>query len=275
MLIYDGSSRLSGADVWSNFVFLLNGFVFILIGLELPEITNTITVDGISLWTATDYGLLVSGALILIRMLCAYGALAVTMIMRNFIKVADPNYYDMKAPLILGWSGMRGVVSLAAALSIPLMVHGAPFPQRSLIVYITFIVILVTLLLQGLTLPLIIKHTAFPDFHDHKSLKETERLIRRGLANESLKYLKKNSTCQDVHQSQLLYTMVKHWQNQLDRENKSAPLYGEAARVYYNVLEQQRLYLYRLNREHEDIDENVIRRFIHRIDLEEERIKND
>lgn len=294
VLIYDGSSRLSGANVWSNFGFLLNGFVFILIGLDLPEITGAIKADGISLWTATGYGLLITAVLIIVRMLCAYGALAVTMIMRNFIKVADPNYYGMKAPLILGWAGMRGVVSLAAALSIPLTIAGnTPFPGRSLILYITFIVILVTLLLQGLTLPSIIKHTTFPDFHDHKPVKETERLIRNGLAKESLNYLKKNNTCRDVHQGKLLHTMVEHWQQQLsfnpatlsnsDRDSKgedgkdveATPLYGDAAKVYYNVLEQQRLYLYRLNREREDIDENIIRRFIHRIDLEEERIKND
>lgn len=290
VLIYDGSSRLSGANVWSNLGFLLNGFVFILIGLELPEITDAIKADGISLWTATGYGLFITAILIIVRMICAYGALAVTMIMRNFIKVADPNYYGMKAPLILGWTGMRGVVSLAAALSIPLTIAPhVPFPQRSLIIYITFIVILVTLLLQGLTLPSIIKHTSFPDFHDHKPVKETERLIRKGLAKESLSYLKENNTCKDVHQGKLLQTMVEHWQQQLkfnpsaqqkensdkSRESKVAPLYGEAAQVYYNILEQQKLYLYRLNQEHEDIDESIIRHFIHRIDLEEERIKSD
>lgn len=275
VLIYDGSSRLSGANVWSNLGFLLNGFVFILIGLDLPEITAAIRADGIGLKTATAYGLLITTVLIVVRMLCSYGALAVTMVMRHVIKVADPNYYGLRAPIILGWTGMRGVVSLAAALSIPLTVAGEPFPHRSLIIYITFIVILITLLLQGLTLPAIIRHTKFPDFHDHLPLSETEKLIRDGLAEESLSYIKQNNTCQDVHQGQLLYTMVKHWQQQLDGEQDSAPLYGEAARIYYSVLEQQRMYLYRLNREHEDIDEDVIRRFIHRIDLEEERIKSD
>ncbi len=277
ILIYDGTSRLSGINVWSNLGFLLNGFVFILIGLDLPEITTAIRADGISLYTATGYGLLITGVLIVVRMACAYGALGVTMVMRNVIKVADPNYHGLKAPIILGWTGMRGVVSLAAALSIPLTIgsNNAAFPQRSLIIYITFIVILVTLLLQGLTLPAIIKHIHFPDYHDHLPLSDTENLIRKGLAEESLRYLRENNTCKDVHQGQLLYTMVKHWQQQLSGENESAPLYGEAAKVYYHVLEQQRMYLYNLNREHEKIDEEVVRRFIHRIDLEEERIKND
>lgn len=180
------------------------------------------------------------------------------------------------------------ILLVVAGLLLSFAPH-TPFPQRSLIIYITFIVILVTLLLQGLTLPYIIKHTVFPDFHDHIPVRDTERLIRNGLAKESLSYLKENNTCRDVHQGKLLHTMVEHWQQQLsfnpssqqndddskNIETEASPLYGEAAQVYYNILEQQRLYLYRLNKEREDIDENIIRRFIHRIDLEEERIKSD
>lgn len=277
VLIYDGTARLSGANVWSNFGFLLNGFVFILIGLELPEITTAICDDGIGMGKATLYGLLITVALIVVRMICAYGALLVTMVMRHVIHVADPKYYGLKAPILLGWTGMRGVVSLAAALSIPLTVSstGGAFPQRSLIIYITFIVILVTLLLQGLTLPMIIKRTKFPDFHDHLPLVDTERLIRKGLAEESLRYLKERGEDNGKAGSQLLDTFVRHWQQQLDDEQDTAPLYGDAARTYYEVLERQRVYLYNLNRSHSEIDESIIRRFIHRIDLEEERIKND
>jgi len=73
--------------------------------------------------------------------------------MSEFITVAEPNP-GWKGPIIFGWSGMRGVVSLAAALSIPLLINeGQPFPHRNLILFITFIVILVTLVVQGLTLP--------------------------------------------------------------------------------------------------------------------------
>ena len=87
----------------------------------------------------------------------------ITLFMRRFIKVADPNYYGLHVPFVLGWSGMRGVVSLAAALSIPTLTDaGMPFPERSMIIYITFVVILVTLLLQGLTLPILIERMKLP-----------------------------------------------------------------------------------------------------------------
>ena len=144
----DSTSRLSGVSVWHNFGFLLNGLVFLLIGLDLPEVVAGMREDGISLVTATWYGLLISAVLIFIRMVCSYGAIMITLFMRRFIKVADPNYYGLRVPLVLGWSGMRGVVSLAAALSIPTVTEvGVPFPERSMIIYITFVVILVTLLL--------------------------------------------------------------------------------------------------------------------------------
>jgi CPA1 family monovalent cation:H+ antiporter len=81
--------------------------------------------------------------------------------------VADRNP-GTKGPLILGWAGMRGVVSLAAALSIPAELSaGVPFPHRNLILFITFIVIITTLLLQGLTLPYLIKKVDLPDYHDY------------------------------------------------------------------------------------------------------------
>lgn len=90
------------------------------IGLDLNEIISSIRVSGQSLWTVTSYGVLITATLIIIRIICTYGALATTMIMRHFIPVADSRYHGLQDPLLLGWSGMCGVVSLAAALSIPL-----------------------------------------------------------------------------------------------------------------------------------------------------------
>lgn len=83
------------------------------IGLDLNEIISSIRVSGQSLWTVTSYGVLITATLIIIRIICAYGALATTMIMRHFIPVADSRYHGLQDPLLLGWSGMRGVVSLA------------------------------------------------------------------------------------------------------------------------------------------------------------------
>ena len=261
ILFMDSSSRLSGLSVWHNFGFLLNGFVFLLIGLDLPEVVDGMREGGRSLSTATWYGLLISAVLILVRLACSYGAVMITLFMRKFIKVADPNYYGLRIPFVLGWSGMRGVVSLAAALSIPLVTdEGLPFPERSMIIYITFVVILVTLLLQGLTLPILINRMTFPVFNDHLSEQETESIIRKGLADVSLRYLRENEMCERIN-NQYLETMVTHWLQQLEKEGHT-PLYDTSSELYCSILDQQRLYLYHLNKEQANIDEDIVNRFI-------------
>lgn len=122
-----------------------------LIGLQLPSIATQL--GDTSIGTAIWYGLGISLLLIITRLLCTFGAALFTMFISRFITVADPNP-GWKMPLIAGWAGMRGVVSLAAALSIPIFISAdQPFPYRNLILFITFIVILVTLVFQGLTLP--------------------------------------------------------------------------------------------------------------------------
>lgn len=264
----DSSTRLTASSVWGSLGFLLNGIVFLIIGLELPDIVAGIREDGISIETATWYGVIITAVLIVIRLICSYGAMLTTIVMGKIITVADPNYYGLRAPFILGWTGMRGVVSLAAALSIPLTItsEGWPFPHRSMIIYITFIVILLTLLILGLTLPIIIKHTKFPDFHDHLPEDETEKIIRAGMAQTSLDYLKKHQDVVCKCDNNMLTGMIKHWERQIEG-NGSKPLYKSVSKIYVDILEAQREYLYKLNRERQDIDEDIIRRFIRRIDL--------
>jgi monovalent cation/hydrogen antiporter len=153
MLSYQ--SRVQGANVWSTIGFVLNGIVFLLIGLQLPIITSK--VEGVSISAAIGYGLAISLVLIVARLLSAFGAVGFTMFMSRFIKVADSNP-GWKVPIIFGWTGMRGVVSLAAALSVPILINNSqPFPYRNLVLMITFVVILVTLVFQGLTLPWLIR----------------------------------------------------------------------------------------------------------------------
>lgn len=163
----NSSSRLRGSNVWESLVYILNGLVFMLIGLALPEISEGLQQEGIAISTAVGYGLLITAVLILARVIAAYGAVVVTLVMANFITVADrsPGY---RGPLLIGWTGMRGVVSLAAALSIPATIEGGmPFPHRNLILFMTFIVIITTLLLQGLTLPYLIKKVRLPEYQDY------------------------------------------------------------------------------------------------------------
>ncbi len=136
-------SRLQSTNVWSSLVFVLNGLVFLLIGLQLPTVVQQL--GDTSIVTAVGYGLAISFVLTLCRIICTLGASLFTRFMSHFIKVADPNP-GWRLPVIFGWAGMRGVVSLASALAIPLYIQeGQAFPNRNLILFITFIVILVTL----------------------------------------------------------------------------------------------------------------------------------
>jgi Na+/H+ antiporter len=263
------SSRLRGVNVWESLCFVLNGLVFLLIGLELPEITAGL--DGTSIPSAIGYGVLITAVLIIGRILSTYGAVVVTLIARNFIKVADARNPGYKVPLVLGWTGMRGVVSLAAALSIPVTIgDGTPFPQRNLILFITFIVILLTLLLQGLTLPYLIRKIHMPDFDDSLPEEETNHLIRKQLAEHALQHLTTNYREQLAHQP-MLQQMARKWRenSRLDDEI----MMKECKTVYQEILREQRKWLLAKNVTEERWDENIIHQHLLHLDLEEEKLR--
>jgi len=268
-LFLSSSSRLRGVNVWESFCFVLNGLVFALIGLDLPEITSGL--GDVTLSSAIGYGLLITAVLIIGRILSAYGAVAVTLIARNFIKVADDRNPGYKVPLVLGWTGMRGVVSLAAALSIPVqLADGTAFPERNLILFITFIVILSTLLLQGLTLPYLIKRINFPDFGDSSPEEETENRIRREMADYALLHLKTNYN-DELNRQPFLRQLASKWEHKVQPDNETT-LAEEARTVYLDLLDQQRKWLLKKNTEEELLNEDIIRKHLNYLDLEEEKL---
>jgi CPA1 family monovalent cation:H+ antiporter len=267
-LFLSTSSRIRGVNVWESLVFVLNGLVFILIGLELPEIVGGL--GETSLAAAIGFGLLISATLILSRMLSAYGAVFVTLIMRNFITVADNRHPGFKVPFVLGWTGMRGVVSLAAALAIPVAVsEGTPFPQRNLILFITFIVILTTLILQGLTLPYVIRRFDTPYMHDTMPDDEASQYIRKNLNEQTLSFLR--SQYQDQLEKLPLLNKTIYL---LENSNECVfPDSSDYKTVHIEALKLQRSLLLQMNREHDDLDEAVLRQHLTRIDIEEERLR--
>lgn len=149
-----GNTRINMLGVWTTLIFVMNALVFVLIGLELPEIIHNLghysVADGIK------YGLIISIITIVLRFLWVYPIAHIPRwLSAKARKDPSPGW---KGPLVIGWAGMRGVVSLATALSIPLYISdGVLFPQRNLIIFITFVVIFITLVIQGLTLPWVIK----------------------------------------------------------------------------------------------------------------------
>lgn len=266
------SSRLRGTNVWESLVFVLNGLVFLLIGLDLPEITQGLKQEGVGFSTAIGYGLLITGVLIVIRFVASFGAVVTTLIVRNFANVADRNP-GLRGPVILGWTGMRGVVSLAAALSIPIYLsEGVPFPHRNLILFITFVVITTTLLLQGLTLPWLIKRVPLTQYEDNIPEHEAVKQLKRGLAQQALSHLK-SKFGENVNHHFTLQYMISKWEIKSNKDDESLDMPEETRSVYLDILNEQRRWLLRRNAEDLHLDEEVVRKFLRQLDIEEEKLK--
>lgn len=263
-------SRLQGVNVWESFCFILNGLVFMLIGLDLPQITKGL--EDVSIATAILYGIIITVVLIVSRLLSSYGAVIVTLIARNFITVADTRNPGYKTPFILGWTGMRGVVSLAAALSIPVYLNnGNGFPQRNLILFITFIVILLTLVIQGLTLPYFIKKIKLTDIYDPQPHEEVYNGLRKELAEFALNYLQTTYHDQAKNNASLQQLILKWEQHSNGIGDES--IGKELKTIYLDLLNKQRQWLLNKNKEDKTLDETIIRRQMHYLDIEEEKLR--
>jgi monovalent cation/hydrogen antiporter len=263
------TSRLAISNVWSALGFIFNGIVFMLIGLELPEIIRQL--GDISLLSAIGYGVLISAVLIVLRILCTLGASVFTVFISRFITTAD-NRPGWRGPLILGWAGMRGVVSLASALSVPfLLSNGTAFPQRNLILFITFTVILITLVVQGITLPLLISWVNMEDPDDLLPPHELNILIRKTLARTSLAYLNEEyaELLKDNKPLQQLKFMYENEQCfSMDDDGRSK----DFQRIYGQLIEKQRACLDQINNMPR-IDGELVRRYHGLLDLEEEKVR--
>jgi CPA1 family monovalent cation:H+ antiporter len=154
-------TRLQGDAFWEILTFLLNGLLFILVGLSLPAV-----LDGLG-GHLTGTLLLQAGAIlatvVVARFVWVFPATYLPRWASERIRRADP-YPPWQSPALISWAGMRGAVSLAAALALPLETDaGAPFPHRDLIIFLTFAVILGTLVIQGLSMPLVIRTLGLED----------------------------------------------------------------------------------------------------------------
>ncbi len=145
--------------LWDVIVFLLNGFIFILIGIQFPEVLKT--VDG-NAWLYVLYAFIITVVAFLLRFGRVVGqqkgltrAFASP---RNKNRITEHALFDFKTSLIISWAGMRGIVSLATAIALPLTLSdGSAFPQRNAIIFISVVVVLISIIGQGLTLPWLVK----------------------------------------------------------------------------------------------------------------------
>jgi monovalent cation/hydrogen antiporter len=168
------TTRIQGVAVFQILTFLLNSALFVLIGLQLPTV-----VDGISDLGTGELildGALVAATVILIRIVFVFPIAYLPRRLSRRVREREP-YPPRRHVLILSWTGMRGAVSLAAALALPLTTDaGTAFPERNLIIFCAFSVILATLVIQGLTLPPLIKWLEVDDYDEEL---ETEEISAR------------------------------------------------------------------------------------------------
>ncbi len=270
LLFLNSASRVMGYSVWEAMIFILNGIVFMLIGLELPEVVAGLHRDGVPLSTAIWYGVFVTAILIAARLISSYSALLATLVFRPSVAPNRNNRRMMwKTPMLLSWTGMRGVVSLAAALAIPeFLPNGEAFPQRNLILFVTFVVILLTLLVQGLTLPYFIRRSGVFDSLGELREEEVRLKIKNRLVHETVRLLKEK---QENHADHYLQHMMEQWEHKI-KQPDHLRMSASTREAYLELLEKQRLFLSELNKDPE-LDDQIILEQIYQIDLEEERVR--
>src|SRR5688572_727510 len=184
-VVFSQRTRLQAYGSWDTALFILNGTIFILIGLQLPEIIEGL--GSYSFW-AWKYAAIISLAVIIGRIIWVYPGAYIPRLSKE-VRRREPDT-NIRLITIIAWSGMRGIVSLAAALALPLMINETtPFPHRNLIIFITFCVIFSTLVLQGLTLRPMIKLLGITaDGKEH----EEEQKARLMLASTLIEHIEEN-----------------------------------------------------------------------------------
>ena len=273
----NGNTRLNMLGVWTTVIFVMNAMVFVLIGLSLPSIINGL--EESSLIQGIKYGVIISIIIILIRFLWVYPTTFIPRwLFKSVRKEQSPGW---KVPLVIGWTGMRGVVSLATALSIPFALdNGSPFPHRNLILLITFVVIFITLVIQGLTLPFLVKKLKIPalDYvlpHEQQEAQIKIRLNRLAINHINTNYYEmiERSNLLKNYYSQIL-TETENTENQLDIFECNTCTSQEMQRfesILKEIYEKQRLAIFQMRRE-KYYDDEEIRKAELQLDLNDLKI---
>lgn len=266
------ATRIQARAVWDLLVFLLNSILFILIGLQLGALRDAIPLN--ELPGLTLKGSLVVATVIIVRLVWV----PVAAVVPRFLGVArrsraPPSWSNL---FIIGWTGMRGIVSLAAAMALPLATaDGAPFPYRAEIILVTFMVILVTLVVQGLSLPLVIRLLKIQDDGglEHEERQARERAVMAALARLD-EVVGEDWTVPD-HIEQLRLHYGSRQQRHLGPGDEAATCSREVAeafrRLRHETLTAERLALIDLRNEGVISDE-ILHHLEHELDIEAVRL---
>jgi len=155
--LQSSATRLQNIAIWRMIDFLLQGVVFALIGLQLRTVLESLEDDDLGVGELIWYGAAVTAAVVVLRFVWVFPATYLARLVSRRVRERD-GWPPWQIPTVISWAAMRGVVSLAAAFAIPVQTDtGEPFPGRDLLLFLTFAVIFGTLVLQGLTLPAVIR----------------------------------------------------------------------------------------------------------------------
>lgn len=194
--LFSASTRIRGTAVWQIAIFLINVIIFTLIGLQLPDVLRGLQ-DYPWEWLAT-WSVAVAGAVILIRLIWVFPGAFITRWFSEKIRCSE-RPPSMAGVAVVGWTGLRGVVSLAAALALPHeTATGLPFPYRNLLLFLTFVVILATLLVQGLTLRPLVRLLRLPDDRSSEEEQLTARIHATERVLERITEIEENSRTPEV-----------------------------------------------------------------------------
>ena len=274
--LFPAGTRLSAVSVWDMLVFLVNCVLFILIGLQLPEVVQQL--DCHSAGELLAYGALASALVIGIRPLWVFPATWLPRLLSRKLRRRDP-LPPWRHVFIVAWSGMRGVVSLAAALALPVsLANGQPFPHRDLVIFLTFCVIFSTLVLQGLSLPFIVRRLRVKEPRSEQH----ERDVREKLAQAALAHLNRLAEQRGTHPAALQQVIAIYRERLQHLHDDLAELLGWSTqreqlvalrRLRLEALGAERSELIRLRREHR-VDDGLMREIEHEMDLEETRLRS-
>lgn len=268
--IMASDTRVLGSGAWQMVLFTVNGLAFLLIGLQLPDVLELVSARPAG--ELATVALAVAVTVVAVRLLWVFPATYLPRIVVPGLRQRDPSP-PPGAVLVLGWSGMRGAVSLAAALALPTVTDiGRPFPERDLIVFLAFVVIIVTLVGQGLTLPWVIRRAgiagdeSLAHEHAHARLAAVEAALARleELRSEFPDHLPLIDQLRDRYTHR-----AEHYAH--DEEDEAIGMDAEAvdhARIRQAVIDAQRLKVVEL-RDRGLVPDDVMRRIERDLDLEE------
>lgn len=266
---FSSAVRLEAQAFWNTLLFVLNGVVFILIGLQLPYIRAGM--EGISFRELLLRGALVSLAVILLRFIWVFPGAYLSYFIRRKVLKQDEDYPPARGIFIVGWTGMRGVVALAAAISLPILIaNGMPFPQRNMILFLTFCVIFVTLVLQGLTLPALIRRLRVPETESARCEEVEARRIMIEAALRALEASPGRTTpaMKEVHDDVARHYRLR--QGALERSLGAGRVFSEqhdlSERIERELRDAERAAAVQL-RDQDRISDEILQKLLRELDL--------